>query len=154
MFEQLKEMNAELEQLKAKHLEKSKEMFTNVSKLVFDKHPALGSFAWHQYTPYFNDGEECVFSVNKDYVRINGDDGDTNYSDTKVTDWGAKKDPVTGKYPEIDNPNYNAAIAAAQSDVKEFLANIDDSVLRDMFGDHVEITVTRNETQVEEYEHD
>lgn len=152
MFEQLKTMNAELEELKKAHLEKSKAMFTEVSKLVFEKHPVLESFTWHQYTPYFNDGEECVFSVNKDYFKINDFDAEENFEDEIVTDYSAKDS--SGNYPQIKNANYNPAIAAAKADVQEFLSNIDDAVFRDMFGDHVEITATREGTEVNDYSHD
>lgn len=26
-------------------------------------HPDIDKLAWHQYTPYFNDGDECIFRV-------------------------------------------------------------------------------------------
>lgn len=153
MFEELKQMNAELETLKKDHLERSKAMFTKVTSLLFDKHPALESFGWNQYTPYFNDGDECVFSANTSYPKINGDDADEmDYDKERVTDYGAKE--VNGSRPQKKNEHYNPALAAAQTDVEEFLENIDDSVLRDLFGDHVEVTVTKEGTSVDEYEHD
>lgn len=151
MFEELKKMNEELEVLKKNHLERSKEMFTTVSKLLFEKHPALESFQWQQYTPYFNDGEECTFSANKDYLSINGIEADTNFKDKEITNYsGANKAP----YPMKTNEDYNPDLALAEEDAIEFLSNIDDSVLRDLFGDHVEITVFKDRTEVEEYDHD
>jgi hypothetical protein len=150
MFEQLKQMNEELEALKKAHLEKSKLMFTDVAKSVFDKHPKLESFGWNQYTPYFNDGDECTFSANIDYVDINGE----NEYDSNVLQKTIYVQNAKGEYIETVNELYNPELAAAQNDVKEFLSNIDESVLRDMFGDHVEVTVSRNGTEVEKYEHD
>lgn len=147
MLDQIKAMNAELAQLKAVHLEKSKSIFTEVSAKIFEKHSILESFGWNQYTPYYNDGEECVFSVNTDYPLINGE----NYND-------ATRETIYEKhgtdYKEVPNPKYNAALAEAEKDVKNFLAEMDEAVLRDMFGDHRQITVTRTGTEVEEYEHD
>lgn len=156
MFEELKQMNAELEELKAKHLERSKEMFTKVAGLLFQKHPKLKSFGWNQYTPYFNDGEECVFSANIDEPDINGENGyDINFGDEFVTDYSAKeKDPITKEWPKIKNKSFDLELDAAHADVKEFLSNIDESVLRDLFGDHVEVTVTAEGTETEEHEHD
>lgn len=150
MFEQLKQMNAELEALKKVHLEKSKAMFTEVAKMVFDKHPALESFGWNQYTPYFNDGDECTFSANIDYPCINGQ----NEDDSDVLMKTIYKQDETGKYVKVVNENYNPELGLACDDVKEFLGNIDDAVLRDMFGDHVSVTVSRTGTEVEEYDHD
>jgi hypothetical protein len=44
----------------------TKEVLLKKAKLIFDKHPALSSFGWTQYTPYFNDGEACYFGVQAD----------------------------------------------------------------------------------------
>lgn len=148
MFEQLKEMNAELEQLKKQHLEKSKIMFADVAKQVFEKHPILESFGWRQYTPYFNDGEECTFSAHIDDPYVNEQE---EYDDGSRETIYQK---VEGEYKDIPNPDYKPEIAAARKDVVEFLKNIDESVLREMFGDHKMITVKRESVEVEEYEHD
>jgi hypothetical protein len=150
MFEQLKEMNAEMEALKAKHLERSKGSFTEVSQQLFNKHAVLQSFSWTQYTPYFNDGDECTFSAHIDEPKVNGlDPYDDNSSETV---WQSRSGDKPGGY--VPNPDFNPAIRDARVDVVEFLSNIDESVLRDMFGDHVEVKVTRDGTEVEEYEHD
>lgn len=37
--------------------------FETLFKDIFEKHPTLDSFAWTQYSPYFNDGEPCIFRV-------------------------------------------------------------------------------------------
>lgn len=154
MFEELKQMNAELETLKKAHLERSKGLFTDVAAKVFQKHPELQSFGWRQYTPYFNDGDECVFSAHVSEPDINEIDGyDINFEDEKITDYQAAKD-ATGNRPLIPNPQHNPALQAALVDVKEFLSNIDEAVLRDMFGDHVTVKVTQGGTDVDEYEHD
>lgn len=144
MFEQLKQMNAELEEMKKAHLEKSKAMFTEVSKMVFDKHPILESFGWNQYTPFFNDGDECTFSAHTSEPDINGlDNDDEVYYMVNETNWKGEK-----------SEKYDPIMKAAYDDVVEFLNNIDDSVFRDMFGDHVSVTVSKTGTEVEEYDHD
>jgi|SRR6185503_3542299 hypothetical protein len=151
MFEELKQMNAELEELKKIHLEKSKSMFTKISKMLFDKHPKLESFGWRQYTPYFNDGDECTFSAHTDEPDINDING-YDFSRQRITDYNSTK--VEGKYQEIDNPQYNPDLDLARQDVVSLLNGVDDSVLRQMFGDHVHIKVTSESTEVEEYDHD
>ncbi len=142
MFEELKQMNEELAELKKNHLERSKKLFTSVAAKVFEKHAILESFSWNQYTPYFNDGEECTFSANTDYCQINGEDWED--SKFRKLDWRDKS----------PNPDYIPALGDAKEDVKEFLSNIDESVLRDMFGDHVTVTVTKSGTEVDDYEHE
>lgn len=150
MLEELKKMNEELSDLKAKHLERAKAVFGDVTKKLFDTHTKLESFKWQQYTPYFNDGEECVFSANTDYISINGNESDMNYTDKTVTDYSGNKSP----YPQKENEFYNPELSAAENDVKDFLNTVGDDSLRQMFGDHVEITVTRDGVDVYTYEHE
>lgn len=39
-------------------------MFEPMVKEFFAANPNVIGISWRQYTPYFNDGDECVFSVN------------------------------------------------------------------------------------------
>lgn len=41
---------------------------------MFEKHPKLEWVAWQQYTPFFNDGDVCTFSVGDLYYRLEGDE--------------------------------------------------------------------------------
>jgi hypothetical protein len=157
MLEELKQMNAELEELKKQHLEKSKILFGNVSKALFEKHPLLESFSWPQYTPYFNDGDECTFSAHVDEPDMNGIDGyEIDFSEPTITEYG-EYDKITRSYPnkkDVPNPKYNPELGSAYNDVKEFLQNINEEVLRDLFGDHIKVTVRKSGVQVEKYSHD
>lgn len=36
--------------------------------------PEVEAVRWHQYTPYFNDGEACEFSIYEAHVKFAGDD--------------------------------------------------------------------------------
>lgn len=154
MFEHLKQMNAEMEALKKSYLEKSKEQFTIAAKEVFDAHPTLESFRWTQYTPYFNDGDTCEFTAHIYEPILNGED-DEIFSAVNV-DYG-KYDNATRSYPnrkETPNPKYRPDLVSARETVAKFLKCIDESVLKDMFGDHAEVTCSRSGTEVEKYNHD
>lgn len=107
-----------------------KEAFEDIRKLI----PNLKAIRWHQYTPYFNDGDECVFGVHGAYFSVGAveggdyDDGFECYFDDK-------------KQQELINTfNRN-------------LENISD-MLKIAFGDHAQITLTEKEIEVDEYEHD
>jgi hypothetical protein len=122
-----------LEELKQKHatlreeiLNESKAFFKEASAGLFDKYPQMESFSWTQYTPYFNDGEECVFRVNN-YPDINGKD----------------------KYDNEVEP-----LKAAYEDVEKFIEGFDEPTMKEMFGDHCEITAKRDGVTVEEYSHE
>jgi hypothetical protein len=96
---------------------------------LFEKFPDLESFAWTQYTDYFNDGDTCRFHVHSDmyYLDINGERGE-----------GAA----------YDDPRAEA--------IGELLDSMDADDMEAAFGDHVKVTIRRSgETEIEEYtEHD
>lgn len=53
---------------------KVSQLFQQQAKELFDNHSELESFMWSQYTPYFNDGEECKFYAYRDSIGINGEE--------------------------------------------------------------------------------
>lgn len=59
------EQNAKIEALRAAHMKELQGDFNQIIKLFFDECPKVQAVVWSQYTPYFNDGDECVFSVNE-----------------------------------------------------------------------------------------
>lgn len=94
-------------------------------KVLFDQYPELYSVTWQQYTPYFNDGEECRFRSGHTYPDLNQKDG--------------------------EDLKYNSKESEA---VKLFMASFDSDIMEFLFGDHVEVTVTREGIEVEDYEHE
>lgn len=122
-----------------------KDAFDAGCRELFQEHEVLRGFSWTQYTPYFNDGDECVFSVHTDYPNIwfgEFDDEELYEGDYEFSRWDARENP--------DKPESKAGLA-----VIEFLQTFDDDLLKDAFGDHVEITVTRDGgIIVDDCEHD
>ena len=154
----LKEKNSEISRLKNEAYSISREVFEGWCKDVFDKNPRLESFSWNQYTPYFNDGDTCVFSANTDYLKINGEYADDSdwISENTVTSWGTYN-RETKKYEgrvEVPNESYDAELDKVTQEIKDFLCLFDDDFYIRKFGDHSEITVTKEGIEVEEYEHD
>ena len=58
--EEIKALRAEVEEL-------SKESFKEGFQALFEKHDELVGATWAQYTPYFNDGDECIFGLGDVY---------------------------------------------------------------------------------------
>ena len=73
MIAEIKQKQAEIKRLQKELQDKSSEIFLSSFKNLFEETPKLKSFAWSQYTPYFNDGETCEFSANVDYIQMNGE---------------------------------------------------------------------------------
>lgn len=48
------------------------ELFSGSILELFRDNPSLAQLSWRQYTPYFNDGDECVFHVDEYSLQING----------------------------------------------------------------------------------
>jgi hypothetical protein len=127
----LAELKERHKELRSQIVEESKAWFSEQSKALFAKHPKMQSFSWRQYTPYFNDGDECEFSAHTDDPNINGE-----------SEW--------------DGENRNSREwMAIHEDVTELLKAIDEESLKEMFGDHCEVIATRDgAVNVEEYSHD
>lgn len=108
-------------------LQKTGEQFLAQNfKILFSKYTKLESISWSQYTPHFNDGDECVFSSKHRYADI----------------VGSELDEDSKEYEDI------------KKEFEDFMAQFDNDLLRDVFGDGVKMIVTREGITVEEYNHD
>ncbi len=157
-LQELKQQQKELKEIKNQILEKSNEVFDEFCKDIFTKSPRLISFGWSQYTPYFNDGDTCVFSVNTDYLYINGQSVDDSEwinkkNITKYGEWNREKKEYIGREEE-DNPKYDQELVEIYEEISSFLSNFDNDFYMSKFGDHVEITITGTGIDVFECEHD
>lgn len=139
------------------------------------EHDSFTAIRWAQYTPYFADGDPCVFGVNSH--GLEGPDEDAGdyedgfstmesyayayYSDEAKKFYGkpasrtynretrkydTADDAIDGEYPEMIH----------QAD--KVLSMIDSGAFNDslleMFGDHATVTLRRDKIEVEFYEHD
>ena len=125
----LRTKNSEVYNLKDEIFNLSKDVFEDGCKNIFEKYPKIESFGWNQYTPYFNDGETCFFSVNTDWIYINGDPADEAdwISKTKITNhgtWNQKLKKYEGR-KEVSNLNYDEELSKATDEIREFLNKLD-----------------------------
>jgi hypothetical protein len=133
LIEKIKSEIAAFDEKRKQLCEELQKQFPDLFKDFFAKHEWVEKFQWRQYTPYFNDGDECVFGVSNDYssLEINGVD----YYDDSVYGIEDKK--------------------AVYAELSDILQSVPDEFYKDLFGDHMEITVNRDGTiEKEEYEHD
>lgn len=122
-----------------------KKAFTKEANLLFEKFPNLESFAWNQYTPFFNDGDTCYFCVHADEPDINGLDDDE-------IEFDSGKEFRGMKIVKVREPN--EAYLTRQA-VTQFIYQFRKQDLEHMFGDHIKVTVYRDgKTEVEDYDHD
>lgn len=163
-FEQLISDQAELQR---KFQEQAQGLFKEITKEFFDKNPGITGVVWTQYTPYFNDGDTCVFSVQ--------DPTFTNAPVDELSDirWGDYEGDTEGVWA-ADNVGYvlesdreyhqdtkNAILAVGGVDAaacalfsKAVGSSEMEDVMQAMFGDHVKVIATREGFDVEDYDHD
>lgn len=141
----------EAAELRAKALEEATEEARKVLKPALEtfmqEHPDVLAIGWVQYTPYFNDGEPCEFSVGDlhAFPKSKEDEGsvdDSFYEKPWVYCYGSGKE--TGFSPET----WGALV-----DLRRTLQSCEDE-LEAVFGDSVKVTVTASGVDIEFYDHD
>jgi hypothetical protein len=135
----INEFESRVNTLKQNMLNDFKSVINDVFSEVFNAHPEIEKIAWTQYTPYFNDGESCIFNVHDVYFLRTDDTQELKEShiyEWHSAGWG---DDVKN-FPALKK--LNALITSSED------------ILLMMFGDHCQITVTRDGIDVEEHEHD
>lgn len=86
-------LQKEIEQLNEQMKEKSKILMREAFKDFFEKYDeVVESIFWHQYTPYFNDGETCEFNVYDVHVILKDDDDPCDYEGSEIFDEETIKD--------------------------------------------------------------
>lgn len=124
------------EEYRAAIKEKGKQAVSEELADLFKAHPELRAVRWQQYAPYFNDGDECVFSLKELYFKVDGTPEDAgDYEDG---------------FDSIPYPADSGLHAALSS----FSDGRDRDIYRECFGDHVEVTARPDGVTVEEYSHD
>ncbi len=148
-------------------------------KDLFAAFPGMTAVEWAQYTPYFNDGDPCIFRLNDPYFRFVDMDPDIGMWDlfsswniysmqdapelpmvvAKKYNWQTKQyeeHMVTAKKP-VPKMGYSEAQAIA---AHEFQRNFFDmeEIFFEVIGDHSKITARPVdggiELDVESYDHD
>lgn len=143
------------------------EIMADVFAPFWEANPEVAAIRWSQYTPYFNDGDPCVFGVNEiDAIRFvagatlpsdaevyYGEDDDDDYDGvTAGTAWYEAYG--IGRTWDNDKREYTyEPIGRSLEDLDRKLQNMAD-ILQETFGDHVRITATRDAFDVQECNHD
>lgn len=147
LFEELAALKASYDKKLAEEGESSlKEMF----KEFFEAHPKVEDVHWHQYTPYFNDGDPCYFGVYDFYVTLADSDEETSSDEDEDEDEDYYDDECDSyTLSRSGDPEIKKIGEALES-----LQDIPEDVLESVFGDHCKIVATRDGFKVSEYSHD
>lgn len=143
---------AEYNKTKAEFVEKSKNAMRSAFNEFFASNPDIDQITWTQYTPYFNDGDPCIFRVNdmtftlaKDEVDLSEisypDDDEKCYGAFFWDDGGKRIDPIPGYRKLFDKFVRQVSV-------------LPDEIFMNSFGDHVSVIANKDGFDVQEYDHD
>lgn len=123
---------------------------------VLNAHPEIDAIGFTAYTPYFNDGEPCEYGVGPHSVRLLADFDDEPFTeeDCYIGDWADEwtlryaGNKVNGHFEPPDD------LKSLYTDLVNLDADIDHDLYMHVFGDHVQVVVTRDTIIINEYSHD
>ena len=147
MTTEIDALAAEHKKFKDEFTEKAKDAMRKAFSAFFATNPTITTIAWTQYTPYFNDGDTCVFGVNEMTFRLESDalleedDDEEGHCSFFWDDKGKRVDPIQKE-------------RAAFTEFSTSVSRLPDEIFLDAFGDHVKVIATKDGFDVQEYDHD
>lgn len=143
--------------------------FAELVQPIFAEFPGLRWFSWTQYTPYFNDGDPCVFGANTTYINAGyvepgagtaGSDGTAS----SIAGDATEEDGDDTDDEDLEEIGTHASTLRYVNQnpwaerIGEVLGALGDEGLLALFGDHVRVRAERAgdtvTVSVEEYSHD
>jgi hypothetical protein len=174
----LDELNKLKENYEKTLREKGQEIMGEAVTEFFEKNPLIKAVTWTQYTPHFNDGDECVFGVGEPSfsfepvnvvpARVYEDSEEgpffttwatEEYTEAELTEYRGSNfrrdhNAKVVKLREEYGAEKLAAIGPAEKSFSETVGLAPEELFRAAFGDHVTVLLTRTGAKTEHYEHD
>lgn len=118
--------------------------FDEYSQDLFQKHPLIQDFRWTQYTPAFNDGDPCEFSIGEVAMIL------TNGQVIGYWDDDDEEDEDNNPIVEVSEVE-KKVLETVLSEFAKKVHALDD-LLEDVFGNDVTVIVGRDGTNCEDYD--
>ena len=156
-LETLKRIEADMNAARAKMMADGREAIKEAFNEIFEQFPNLEAVRWTQYTPYFNDGDACEFGVHEFSAKLSNITNVRDEYDREgwVDSWTIKY--CTDDYSDTDLSYENRNEKHPDLKIFDALSVIQrqEDLLETIYGDHVEVIITRDgTTEVENYDHD
>jgi hypothetical protein len=155
-MEQLQQLARE----KLIYQERAKGILKGCLQEFMKEHPEIKALGWTQYTPYFNDGEACVFSMHELYFTTK------DLSEDQLSSGGwFEEDEEEGWVSAYSKPGskWIRDNLVKQKISEELYAKVHnfynilqglESELQTVLGDHVKVIITERGVETHEFEHD
>lgn len=145
--------------IKAEFQQTAQQLFKETTKVFFVENPAVKAIVWNQYTPYFNDGDTCEFSVHEPcFTNAEGDDLDDiswgEYNGDREGIWASESWGINNSQAQADDA-YIGVNAQSCYNFSNIITSAEmQDVMLHMFGDHVRVVVTAEGFDVSSCDHD
>lgn len=117
---------------------------------ILEWFPTIKTIEWTQYTPWWNDGDPCTFSVHDPEIN-----GHAKWA------WRTIREAFKGAHAErewaqgaVKDHREELEAGVNYEQVFDFLGAFGHDCYLSMFGDHAKVVITRDGITVEEYSHD
>lgn len=140
----IKDLVKEMESFRKEYQKKGQKILQTAFTQFFNENPDIKTITWTQYTPYFNDGDECIFSVHDFYG---------SSKELGIGDFNSPYDLEDDEDGELGAFEYGSK---EHDRIQKFarLLNPLEDVFKELFDDHVYVVATKNGFESEEYSHD
>jgi hypothetical protein len=169
LLTRLTTLREEVEAKRAEMKATAQEVVKEGTKAIFAEYgDILEKFGWTQYTPYFNDGEPCNFSMHELVLiekKADATEGETDDDDDEYYDedgWPYESVGAFSNYSENSKVSSRYALdkldaryVACKEACKQVYGALEyGDLARDIFGDHVLVVFTSEGVDVEEHYHE
>ncbi len=150
----------QLNAIKERMQNEGQEAFESYFKKFLEENEQIHGITFTAYTPYFNDGETCVYRLGEVRFKLTHQALlDLNYP--RPNDKYAKPEQLEdmedweycGTVEYYDIKDISSELSAKMKKVSEDVESAEE-LIELVFGDHVELFITRDGVEVSEYEHD
>lgn len=151
---ELHDLATKFEKLKQQIHDESHVLVSDTLREFVVDNPQIKQIQWTQYTPYFNDGDTCEFSMNDVYfctVDLEEDDSVHDMREGVFSMWRGYDEETIKRM--AGQQNLSIELMTNCSDLVKALNKLEEA-LQYTFGDHVEVIVTKQGIEVSEYNHD
>lgn len=141
----------------------TKDDIGSIFRALMAETQGVESITWSQYTPYFNDGDPCVFGIHLEYMTLRKE-SPLGILFSKFAEESGK-DLKYYSDSDVDNPPELITIACytwskyLPKQVNDFIDKVEDTlqkseaILLHAIGDHMRVVVSSNGVIVEEAYH-
>lgn len=172
---------AKLNELKKKYYECGKDLVPHTMQLLVQD--PIESYFFTAYTPYFSDGDECIYGIGDIYFKINKSSSqlalgikviikafDSYGTVTEINGNMVSINLNNGKsilvpasevtiHDQSDKKGYESSynlkgdVRKKADDIEKFIQGVPNDILKEVLGDHVRITVSRSGIETAPYDH-